>query len=82
MSEYEITRSLAPWKGRQSTSNRVVGSQRIKYLCHYFFGKLIFYMSEYEITRSLAPWKRRQSTSYLVVGSPHIKYLCHYFLAS
>ena len=30
MSEYEITRSLAPWKGTQSTSYLVVGSQRVK----------------------------------------------------
>ena len=77
ISEYEITRSLAPWKGVQSTSYLVVGS-REKYK-HFdcpplIFrklaknDKLIFYISEYEITRSLAPWKGRQSTSYLVVG--------------
>ena len=30
MSEYEITRSLVPWKRTQSTSYLVVGSQRVK----------------------------------------------------
>ena len=30
MSEYEIRRSLAPWKRMESTSYLVVGSQRVK----------------------------------------------------
>ena len=30
MSEYEITRSLAPWKGTQCMSYLVVDSQRVK----------------------------------------------------
>ena len=32
MSEYEITRSLTPWKGMQSTCYLIVGSQRVNIL--------------------------------------------------
>ena len=75
ISEYQIARSLAFWKGTQSTSYLVnvlifllINFQILMpyKTCQKKTTSWFFYMSEYEIFRSLAFWKGTETTSYLV----------------